>query len=123
MQIRVNGEQRTVDLSKMTRSSLVELRDKPQEELVQVKIQLDNAKANVHTSGQYADAGWYASAMAARRLKGQQLQRIQTELGKRRREVNNNVERAFIEIARIRLHPDTFQDFMDEANDRVRQDL
>jgi PP-loop superfamily ATP-utilizing enzyme len=56
-------------------------------------------------------------------LKGQQLQRIQTELSLRRQEVNDNVERAFVDIARVRLHPDTFQDFMNEANDRVREGL
>lgn len=123
MRIMVDGEQRNVDLSKMSRAALVELRDKLQDELVQIKIQLDTAKARVHTDGEYADADWYASAMAAKRLKGQQLQRIQTQLGKKRRGENDSVERAFVDICRVRLHPETFQEIMGEANDRVRQSV
>lgn len=123
MEIIIEGQRRNVDLSKMSRSSLIELRDKLQDEVVGIKIQLDTAKANRHSTGEYADPTWYANATAARRLKGQQLQRIQTQLGKKNRQANESVERAFVDICRVRLHSETFQEIMSEANDRVRQAL
>ena len=82
-----NGERiNSSELSGLTEAELLELKAHIDEDLFFIGDQLFQAKQKVVTSGEYADASWYRRATFAKRIKGQLSQKVQNELGKRRRE-------------------------------------
>jgi len=54
-------------------------------EMAGIKAQIAAAKAHVHTTGEYADAGWFAKASSALRYKQAEHQRLQLLCGRLRR--------------------------------------
>jgi hypothetical protein len=88
-------------------------------DLAAIAAQLDNARAVRIATGQYADAQWFASALAAKRYKGAQHQRLTQELAALRREEritrSNAYEVRFIDAAHRLLAPETVAMLHDEA--------
>ena len=88
-------------------------------EIAEIKAQIGEAKGYAAETGEYSDADWFLRANLALRHKGREHQALQLEFGRRRKEErrvhNATIERAFIDVARVRLDYKTFQAIMDEA--------
>lgn len=92
-------------------------------EMAEIDAQLDAAVSRRITTGDYADAEWFARAKAARRFKGQEHQRIMAE----RRKVNaarkaENIAnqkrddaRLFVTVAKRRLSPEAYTEIWAEV--------
>ncbi len=89
-QIGRKGRLSRQQLEEMSDIELLDLKASIDYDIAGISSQLENARANVHSSGEYADSSWYARATMAKRLKGQASQTIQNELGRRRKENGPN---------------------------------
>jgi len=91
------------------------------EKIASIKYQIDTAKSKCAETGDYSDNDWFNRAKYALRMNGREQQIVQAELAKRRkakrRQYNNTVERNFMEVAKRRLDPDLFKEFVSEAED------
>ncbi len=83
--IRVEGDQFT-DVKTLTRDELVQLKDQLQIECADIDDQLMRYKADYQVRGVRGDMDWFQKATRARKLKGQDLSRIQDEFGFRKRQ-------------------------------------
>jgi len=90
------------------------------EDMASIRYQLEAAKSNAATDGEYADADWFRKATYALRMKGAQQQAISIEVGRRKRMTQSRLETWFVRIAREILEEDLFDEIMDEAKDKVR---
>ena len=75
-----------VDLRKMNRDEVIELKDELIDQLTSIKDQIANAKRKVYTDGIYADPEWFNSAEKARRHVGKTVLKINRWLGKMKKE-------------------------------------
>lgn len=102
------------------------LLDEKQANLVEadaIKRQIADAKARVHTHGEYSDPKWFSSANAALKFRTRRDQAIQTRLSTISKEIkklngNGHVEvtdKLFITAARLMLPRETYQAIMDMA--------
>jgi hypothetical protein len=105
------------DLDTMTRAEILALKIDLEEQMDKIQQQIYDAKTRAHTHGEYADPDWFSRASYARKAKGRQAQKIQAYLGSMKRSRTNTFEKAFIDVARIHLQPETFQFLLDEARD------
>ena len=98
-------------------------RDELEAAIAEIKAQIGAAKAKVLTDGTYADASWYAKAMAALRFKGARHQLVLRRLGAenktRKQRGSRSFEQKFIEAARRTLNPETFESLREEASSDV----
>ena len=80
--------------------------------LIDIKQQIELAKARAEASGQYADPSWWVSVNAAARHKGRRDQQLAREIGEIGRQIaaasGRSFEAAFLDAARERLPPETF---------------
>lgn len=93
--------------------------------LIEIKDQMSKAKVREATEKRPIDRSWFQKAETAARIKGSMHQRLQRRRGELRRMSNSAivgekrqadaVEKRFLEIARRRLHPDTFNEIFEEA--------
>ena len=99
-------------------------------ELGKIKLQLEEARKRVYTTGEYADHDWYSRARSAQRIYGQRSQKIQTRLSALKREQKaRNVEKAqvrtnqfkhvFMRLVRERLGEAEYLELCDLANAEV----
>lgn len=88
-------------------------------DLSKIKAQLEDASMKRSTTGEYADPHWFSSARAAQRFKGAAHQRLLRRLAELKRAGRASrewsMERKFIEVARRRLEPETFDSILAEA--------
>lgn len=123
IKIKLGGDVYQVDLSDMSRDELISLKNQLDSELDDIKLQIKSAESRAAATGVYADRDWFYSAIAARKKKGRQVQRIQQELGKRKRERGESLRSPyefFVDIARARIDDDLFEEMMTEAHDLYR---
>ena len=73
-------------LTKATTEDLVTLKELVDREIGAINDQLIGVKNQVKINGIYADPDWYRRVNSAKRFKGQLSQRIQNELGRRKRD-------------------------------------
>jgi hypothetical protein len=73
-------------VSTMKEADLLTLKTLVDSDLTRIKAQIDEAKGKAAEMGVYSDGAWFRKATSAIRIKGLLSQRIQTELGKRRKE-------------------------------------
>lgn len=116
------------DLAGLTGVRLMELTIQFQTEIDRITDQLARARA-VREAGSFEetaetatpprpfDRDWYRKAMGARKHYVRDIQRIQLEQGRRKKEGTDTFERRFIEAARRRLTDDAFQGILEEASD------
>ncbi len=119
MIIKRNGQ--NIDLDGLTRVELLELKLDLGQDINSIKSQVERARVNLIKRGEYADPDWYQRALTACKIKQNQVQRIQIELGKRKRNQTGKFENAFIDLARQLLHQDTFDLLMDQARSSVEE--
>lgn len=72
-------------LIEATEEELIALLELVNEDTTSITIQIETAKAELKTSGVYADPEWYQKATAARKIKGQLSQRIQHEITRKKK--------------------------------------
>lgn len=90
-------------------------------DLSRIKTQIDDAKAEVEASGEYADPRWWSKVNGARRFKGYQAQRLQDALG----EVNRKIRKKsgqkyglaayFVQVAEAELDSELFNSLKAKA--------
>jgi hypothetical protein len=90
------------------------------QDIASIKYQLETAKSDAMTEGDYADPAWFRKANYALRMKGINQQALTAEMGRRRRLTQSTLETWFVRIAREILEEDLFDEIMDEAKDKVR---
>lgn len=111
---------RTLNATLMNSMTLAELEteiDCVTRDISQIKAQIDLAKAGQKQSGVYADAGWFARANTALRIRGREHQMLLFIAGKKRKEANvarsnaqgAEFERRFMWNAKQALPPETYQ--------------
>ncbi|KKK82570.1 hypothetical protein LCGC14_2802100 [marine sediment metagenome] len=74
--ITVEGQEH--DLEAMTRDELLKLKSQIDGSKMRIDSQLSDAKAKVHTTGQYADPDWYRRAQHAAKRMGRQRPRTRS---------------------------------------------
>jgi|JI10StandDraft_1071094.scaffolds.fasta_scaffold273698_1 hypothetical protein len=124
-----------IDLSKLSREELLELRVKLDKENDSIKMQIEAAEAKARQTNEYADNKWYQSAKTAKKIHGRQTQAVALELSKRkaqkrtdarlaasqdppkitRENKNISIQKAFVDIARTKLDPTLFNQILSEA--------
>jgi len=119
------------DLGGLTGVRLMELTIQFQTEIDRITDQLARART-VREAGSFEetastagpprpfDRDWYRKALGARKHYIRDIQRIQVEQSRRKKEGNDTFERRFVEAARRRLTDDAFQGIMEEAADAAR---
>jgi hypothetical protein len=82
-------------------------------EIASIKAQLIEARAQVWTSGEYADPDWLRRATYAAKQRGQRSQTLQRRIGESGRLIRKlqaaRFERCFVDAARTALDPSTFE--------------
>ncbi len=73
-------------VSTMKEADLLTLKTLVDTDITRIKAQIDEAKGKAAEMGVYSDGAWFRKATSAVRIKWLLSQRIQTELGKRRKE-------------------------------------
>lgn len=94
-------------------------RDKLEESLASINIQIENARQDRFVTGEYADPSWWKRVHAARTLTARKYQALQRRIGalrrERRRTWNNERERAFISVAKRVLSQETYEHIWEEV--------
>jgi len=82
-------------------------------EIAKIKAQLLEARAQVWSSGEYADPDWLRRATFAAKQRGQRSQQLQRCIGESGRRIRKlyatRFERCFVEAARATLDASTFE--------------
>jgi uncharacterized protein HemX len=99
----------------LDRESLLRQKEHLEQEMDQVRDQIERAKVRQIETGKYADPDWWRRANQVLRIKGRQVQAIQNELGGLKKHKASTWERAFVEAAERRLDPEVYQTLRDEA--------
>lgn len=73
------------DLGTLTQIELEQELELALRDIASIKSQLEEARSRARTTGVYSDPDWYNGARYALRRKSLHLQRLQTEMGRRRR--------------------------------------
>lgn len=68
------------------RAAVLAEKEELDDAIADIATQLDRAKADVYTGRGYSDPDWYHQATRAKRIKGRKSQKLQTQLGRLRRE-------------------------------------
>lgn len=119
-QIGRKGRVSRQQLEEMSEVELLDLKSSIDYDIVGISSQLENARANVHSSGEYADPNWYMRATIAKRLKGQASQAIQNELGRRRKAKgpNQDFTNALLEAMDKLLTPEMKSEILEFAKSK-----
>ena len=115
MVVRINGED--VNLSTLSKHELMQLKYRMEDENDSIRDQLRRAEAHQKSTGEYADPNWYWSAVRAYKYRTRTVQAIQIELSKRKVADRSRVPDNFMDIARLRLAPELFQELLREAQE------
>lgn len=107
------------ELSTLSRAELVALKEKIDKDIALIDGQLMEARNKVRSSGEYADGDWYRRATIARRLKGQESQRIQRWIGEKNKGRRFTFEQEFVSAAQRLLTGETFAAIKREAWENV----
>ena len=107
------------DITGLSKAELQELKIKIDSEIDAIRDQLKRVEATAASGGEYADPDWYWSAVRARKHKVRQSQMIQSEFTRRKEMRQGTIEGHFVDIARIRLSSDLFDELLDEARRRT----
>ena len=115
MVVRIDGQD--VNLGVLTKYDLMQLKHRMEDENDSIRDQLRRAEAHQKSTGEYADPNWYWSAVRAYKYRTRTVQAIQIELSKRKVADRTRVPDSFMDIARLRLAPELFQDLLREAQE------
>ena len=86
-----------------------------------IKMQIDEAEA-ANTKGVPVDLGWYARVKQARRIKGQDIQKINRALRNKNRaatQAARPVAEVFMDVAREILRPAEFELILNYSKERL----
>lgn len=111
-------DKQEIDIEKLDRDELVELKASVDARIGAIKDQLHSARVNASVHGVYADQTWYRNAMYAQSAYQRASQAIQIRLGKMKKtrgDDSNSVANLFVDLARQRLDEDFFDELLDEA--------
>ena len=120
--ITVEGQEH--DLEAMTRDELLKLKSQIDGSKMRIDSQLSDAKAKVHTTGQYADPDWYRRAQHAAKRMGRQSQTVQIELArqkslqKERSRAEVPLSQYFLDVAREEMDSDDVREMLETAKRR-----
>lgn len=107
------------DITKLIDRELSDLKTKVDMSIAQLEHDISEAKMTAQATGEYASPSWYAGINRIKRIRGQQSQCIQTELGARSRIVkqknNKTLASCFMEVARQTLSKEGFSMIMEAA--------
>lgn len=108
-----------VPVSDMSYDDLQLTRIHLEESISNIKLQIEEAKADAWQYDVYADPNWYRKASDALTIKKRQTQLLQLYLGKRNRERKQQkaleVERHFVSVCRERIDGGLFAEMMEAA--------
>ena len=108
-----------IDFKKESTDELELIRDNLEDKITIIKNQIDIAKSESQSKGEYSNIEWFNKARAALRISGNQHQRVLRELGKRNKmvkdAVNNSFDTRFVNIAREKLGSELFEEIINEA--------
>jgi len=96
-------------------------RDKLEEDIASMRGQIEAAQAEKHRTGQHADPGWWARVNSARRHASARLQKLNRDIAEleraRRQGEGSAFAVRFVEAAKRRLRPETFNAIAEEAKE------
>lgn len=114
------------------------LTDMLDRELSELKIQLElslnkinrgiqEAKAKVHTTGEFSDPAWFSSIKRIRGIRSAQIHGIDAELSERKKnrikKEDRSIEYWFLQAAKAMLHQEGFRSIMEAAKAmRIREE-
>jgi hypothetical protein len=110
-----------IDLDKVTRSRLIELKGKLDSEVLEIKLQLDEYDMNYKVNKISGDYSWFVSAKRAKMIKQKHLIAINSALVQRPKELNSTGKRLdgyFVDVAKEYLGEDDFYRILKLAEDR-----
>ena len=94
-------------------------RDEVELALVQIKAQINGAKANRIGTGEYSDPDWWHRAHTALRYKGQRHQWLLRTIAEAKRKskstTTKSLESRFVDAAKRRLDSSLFEELIEEA--------
>jgi hypothetical protein len=121
MQVKVNG--RLYETDHMEYYDVLDLKVQLEEEIDAIKSQLDQYRID-YKKGISGDYEWFKSARDAAKIKGKQAQRLQLEIGRRKRAQKQKdllrTERLFVDICRERMSKEEFHGILEEVRLRKR---
>lgn len=107
-----------INLNEMSEDELHSMRSALEEDMRQIRAQLEMAAARYNETGQASNSTWVVRARSALRAKGAQSQRVQVELGRRRRTRGKEYATHFIDAAREILPEGVYSMIQNEARKR-----
>jgi len=109
------------EIKSLSTEKLEELQNEITQSIIEIRAQVDAAKAEAAKSGVYANSDWYIRAKSALAYQGRDHQMILTELAKRRKDEraakNDLVTERFILACKRRLDPGLLESLWEEAKD------
>jgi hypothetical protein len=117
MRIKIDQEVREVDLTTMRRCKLMDLKLYVQTQKDMISGQLDQAAVAFRSGGERADPAWRQRARCALKMRCREIQAIDNELARRKREDTKELAHCFIDQARRLLDEDVFDNIMAAARD------
>lgn len=127
--IRIEGWGKiTVDqIPQLSETELIKLQQAVSAHLVSLKGQIERAKANRQTAGEYADADWFARVNGAARLYGMLHQATCADRSRRKAERKEGQEsqmaweREFVKAAKVLLSPKLYEDIVNVTNRNLKE--
>ena len=119
------SSEETVDTDNLSIDGLRDLVYRMGEDIDSIEYQIESARVDARTNGNYADGQWYAKANYALRRKRKTVDFVKQIQGERRRNKNiamsNTLASVFVNVARDNLQDREFKDILREAEGLYRE--
>jgi hypothetical protein len=117
MRFKIERELKDIDLVAMSRTELMDLKLYVDTQRDGVQAALELAKITFHTTGEPMDPQRLQRTRHAYRMRTREIQAIENELSRRKREESKALAQAFIDQARLLLDGEVFMTIMVAAQD------
>jgi hypothetical protein len=113
------SSEETVDTDNLSVDGLRDLVYRMGEDIDSIEYQIETARVEARSNGNYADGQWYAKAQYALRRKRKTVDFAKQIMGERRRNKNiamsNTLSSVFVDVARESLSEEEFSAILEDA--------
>ena len=130
MKTHVRYDGKNYQVATLSNDELLDLKVALNTEIAVIKMQLDTAKTQRLVNGEFADPAWWRSASNAKTIKTMDVQAVDRELSKRKKErkeqsqaeedlKQRNLERQFFLVCKMYLPKDDFRRLLVVAQEQL----